>query len=348
MSQPETELTADRSTHLELPDQLAATFPGVRLRPLTIGDAAEVVRLLNLAEQAEPTDSHYDVDDIVEEFNGPGVDLERNSLAVERDGQLLAYAALEFRAPEGVWMAYVSGSVDPAHRRSGLGRFLMGWLETAAAAARDRHDPAVTAELKWYVDDVAASERALAEAVDFVPRRWWYRMRRDLQLPVARVAQPVGVTIRPFRSEDDEEVRQASNDSFADHWGSMPMTPAEWNQHVSGNRNFRPDLSLVATDAQGAVIGFSLQAEYLAETAQNGFTTGWVDRLGVVRSARKSGVATALLAAALQILTDHGYRRAELNVDADSPTGAGRVYTGVGFEVVDRCTTYQRALPPRP
>jgi ribosomal protein S18 acetylase RimI-like enzyme len=41
-----------------------------------------------------------------------------------------------------------------------------------------------------------------------------------------------------------------------------------------------------------------------------------------------------LLARTLAGLADAGYRYAELGVDADSPTGAGRLYERAGFVVV--------------
>jgi ribosomal protein S18 acetylase RimI-like enzyme len=42
-------------------------------------------------------------------------------------------------------------------------------------------------------------------------------------------------------------------------------------------------------------------------------------------------VASALLARTLTGLAESGYRFAELGVDADSPTGAGRLYERAGF-----------------
>jgi len=42
-------------------------------------------------------------------------------------------------------------------------------------------------------------------------------------------------------------------------------------------------------------------------------------------------VASALLARTLTGLAESGYRFAELGVDADSPTGAGRFYERAGF-----------------
>jgi hypothetical protein len=41
---------------------------------------------------------------------------------------------------------------------------------------------------------------------------------------------------------------------------------------------------------------------------------------------------------------DGGFTETELDVDASSETGAGRVYESAGFSEVQRATVWQRAL----
>ncbi len=79
-----------------------------------------------------------------------------------------------------------------------------------------------------------------------------------------------------------------------------------------------------------------LTSEFEADTRQRGYPTGYIARVGTLRGARGRGIASALLARTLAGLADAGYRYAELGVDADSPTGAGRLYERAGFVTIGR------------
>ncbi len=140
----------------------------------------------------------------------------------------------------------------------------------------------------------------------------------------------------------------ASNESFADHWGSVAMDRQRWENGVTRTRAFLPGLSFVAQtcEATPQIVGFCLNDEYEAETRAHGFATGWISRLEVTRSGRGKGVASALLLTSLGAFQRAGYRDCALMVDADSPTGPGRIYQRVGSTIVDRNTTYLRELPP--
>ena len=61
-----------------------------------------------------------------------------------------------------------------------------------------------------------------------------------------------------------------------------------------------------------------------------------MSRIGTLGSVRGRGIGSALLAHTMADLAAHGYPFVELNVDADSPTGAGRLYERAGFATVSR------------
>ena len=90
-------------------------------------------------------------------------------------------------------------------------------------------------------------------------------------------------------------------------------------------KSFRPRHSFVA-ETDGRIVGYLLTAEFEGETQARGYPTGYVSRIGTVRAARGRGIADALLAHTMADLAAHGYPFADLAVDADSPTGAGRLY----------------------
>jgi ribosomal protein S18 acetylase RimI-like enzyme len=67
--------------------------------------------------------------------------------------------------------------------------------------------------------------------------------------------------------------------------------------------------------------------------------------MGVVPSARRQGLAKALLAAAIASIVGTGAPKAALDVDSDNADGAGALYTSLGFDTIRRSAMYQLPSP---
>ena len=78
--------------------------------------------------------------------------------------------------------------------------------------------------------------------------------------------------------------------------------------------------------------------------ARIGRQEGWVDILGVRRRYRHRGLGRALLLAGLHVLKEAGMESAMLGVDAESLTGATRLYESVSFVERRRFILYRRPL----
>lgn len=72
---------------------------------------------------------------------------------------------------------------------------------------------------------------------------------------------------------------------------------------------------------------------------------GWTNLMGTLEPYRGRGIASVLMTHALTAFAAEGLTHAALNVDADSPTGAGRLYRRLGFEPIMRWVTYQIEVP---
>jgi ribosomal protein S18 acetylase RimI-like enzyme len=73
---------------------------------------------------------------------------------------------------------------------------------------------------------------------------------------------------------------------------------------------------------------------------------GWVDVLGVRRRWRRQGLALAMLHFAFDKFRRMGKLRAGLGVDANSLTGATRLYEKAGMHVAREFYTYEKELRP--
>jgi len=313
----------------------------LHLRALRPDDAPAVTWILAEMERREPVDESYDEPEVLEEMSSPAIDLARGSVAVLDGETLVAFGALSISAPTATWKASLWGGVHPDHTHRGIGHRVIEQLADRARDIRDADNPRAPGELKIWAERNRPGTAAVGIQAGFDTWRYFLRMRRDLGDPVAPLPAPDGMVIRPYRDVEDDAVRMASNESFADHWGFTPMDAARWRAEFADSTSFQTDHSFVAVpDSEtvaAAVAGFVLTSEFHGDTVHRGYRTGYIARVGTSRSARGRGVASALLARTLTSLAESGYRCAELGVDADSPTGAGRLYERAGFRTFTTC-----------
>ncbi|MDQ6658949.1 MAG: GNAT family N-acetyltransferase [Actinomycetota bacterium] len=321
-------------------------------RPLTLGDAAQIVEINAEMELAEPADEHLSVDDIVEELAGPTTDLPRASCGLFDGHRLVAYSTVSAISDETGWKAMLNGGVSSAWTRRGLGTRVLRRAQEQAKAWKAAAAPTVPGELLMWLEQHRVSTVALAQAEGFQIWRYFFRMQRDLADPVDTPAAPTGFAIRGYLDGDQEVVRVARNLSFADHWGSLESTPERWHAHMTGSKSFRPQHSYLAIfddgpDA-GSVAAFVMAEEFDAETDAHGYRTGYIALVGTLRAARGHGLASMLLRRQLTSMRDDGYAYAELGVDSDSPTGAGRLYQRAGFFELERNSVAGKRFGPDP
>jgi ribosomal protein S18 acetylase RimI-like enzyme len=164
------------------------------------------------------------------------------------------------------------------------------------------------------------------------------------------IAVPAGLELVDYSERWASATRDAKNESFADHWGSLPETEEHWNQRLGdpADGGLRTDASLllISTDDSGhqEVVGFVLTSANESDWDRLGHSFGYIVLVGVRRSHRGSGAAQAMLSAVLHRYRELGWQRATLHVDTTSPTGADRLYRKLGFEPVAVELVYGRTF----
>ncbi|MGC0421073.1 GNAT family N-acetyltransferase [Embleya sp. AB8] len=333
--------------------ELPTVGDGLTWRPVTAADIDLILDLKRAAGRIDHPRSLVTRDELVEEFGMASFDPERDAvIAVDSAGRAVAYgSAVAPTSRETIVCVDLDGTVAPDRRREGIGSALLAWQE-----ARGRQHLAACADALpgWLASgapDHAVSAIRLLETHGYERTRRWLELERDLAAPIAEPPAVAGVRLVPYGEEWQERARSAMNDAFRDHWGSQPVTTAEW---AAGDRleAFRPDLSVlavasvtsvapVASDAPDAsdgerVVGFVFVDVARDEWPLRGGPFGYLTTVGVRREARGQGLARALLANVLRTLRAEGLGHAVLDVDADSPTGALGLYQSLGFTITDR------------
>ncbi len=112
----------------------------------------------------------------------------------------------------------------------------------------------------------------------------------------------------------------------------------------TGKPDFRGDLSPLALEGNGRVIGFCLCSVSEERNAQKGQQEGVMDEIGVIRGWRQRSITSVLIVAAMRAFREEGLAYAKLGVDTENPTGALRLYEDLGFYSVRRSIAFHKML----
>jgi mycothiol synthase len=315
---------------------------GLESRPMRPGDAPAWAELLASMRAVDHSWEYFTAEELAEEFSDPEWDFARGSKVVMEADRMVGYGAIWTRSEaDPVHRVRYEGGVHPEFRGRGIGAELLLWAEEACLPLHLERFPDSPLSLSSRCASQNTSALTLHEQSGFRPMRWFNGMTRDLSVPLTGFENPKGVEVVGWAPEHSEEARQIRNDAFRDHWGSTETTQAGWD-HIMTAAAFRPQFSYLAFSGVEAV-GLVLSQEYESYPGEVGRDL-YIALVGTRRSHRKRGIASFLIASALQAAAVAGFTTASLDVDADSPTGALGVYEKLGFRVAHTAVTLTKDL----
>jgi mycothiol synthase len=306
---------------------------GYSVRAPTISDARVVAELIAAAELVDGGRTEM----TVEELMGDWQEIEPSEEAVVAtapDGSVAAYADVLNRSYVSV---SVYGYVHPEHRGRGVGAYLVRWGEEWTRDRIDRAPEDARVVVQHYVNALNESAQRLLRVSGYAAVRGYYRMAIELEQAPTPREWPVGIEVRTFVPERDERAAyEAVEDAFRDIWG-RPRGTFERFLRFPGQEGFDPGLWFLAED------GGEISGVCLCKTIAG---RGEVDVVAVRRPWRNRGLGLALLRHAFGEFYRRGVRGVGLSVDAESTTGAPRLYGRAGMRVAESYTLYQKELRP--
>lgn len=328
-----------------LPDDLGLTW-----RPLLTTDTDALFTLVAAIEAFDRPPYRTSLAEVQEIVEGDWKDLPADTIVgVDASGELRAYATVEIRPGDVTTIrAFVVGGVHPAARGVGIGTALVAWMTARARAKLAERTDDGPGRIAAYLDDSAPDHWNYYERAGYTAQRFYSTLRRDLTAPIHTQALDGGLRIQPWSTDVDDATRLAHNDAFRDHWGSEPATIQSWLQ---GRSTFAPEWSFVVLDderrsatGEPFVAGYLLSGRYEQDWDIAGYTSGYIETLGVRRGYRGRKIAVALLGAAMSAYREDGMEYAELDVDTDNPSGAFGLYSTLGFAKVQGSRMYSIEL----
>lgn len=318
---------------------------GLSLRPAARDDAEACAALFNACAVQEGGAPDTETEELAREWDSPSFNLETDArVVVTPAGWVVAYAEVWAGAPYVRHQGW--GRVHPDYQGQGIGVALLAWAESRSweAAAQAPEGAAVT--LQQFSISTNTCAQVLFEQAGYAVVRHFLRMVIEMDAPPPGPVVPAGIVLRPFvRGSEERAVIQAMRDSFRDHWGHVerPFEDqfAEWMHWIDTDPDFDPALWWVALDGE-QIAGIALCSPKITEDPE----MGWVNTLGVLRPWRRQGLALALLQHAFGEFYRRGTRKVGLGVDAQSLTGATRLYERAGMRATRRYVTYQKTLHP--
>ena len=238
---------------------------------------------------------------------------------------------------------HLSGHVDPERLGEGIGSAIVDWGRQRVEDRIDLAPDGARIVVSSSVAQTHEPSHLLLGDHGFEISRFFLEMSVTFDDAPPPPLFPPALSVRNYRGDGDlETLYDTVRDAFRDHFGYVDR-PRE--QGLDRFRAFASmdmwdnGLTWMAFDGAECVGNIVATATYDADPS-----LGYIPNLGVRPGWRGRGLARALLYTAFGELYRRGKPGVALHVDADSLTGATRLYESVGMDEVRRTAVYEREV----
>ena len=326
---------------------------GFTARPATLDDSTAVTDLLNAGSVATLGTTLYSYEECVQEWSEPGFNLADSScLIFSPDGVPAAYAEIWDTDsipvhPFVVWGVHPQFATE---NNQAVGLALLNWAAARSKRVIERvpADAQVAMVLTAFRQDSASLK--LFDALGATFKRSFYQMGIDIvDVSRSEIEWPQEMRLVTFAEYPEKKALYlAKFEAFNDHFGAVededPEDGYESWAHRLSDPDFDPTLWFILLDGD-EIAAFST----CWPKADEQHDLGYIRNLGVRRPWRRRGLAQKLLLHSFNVFKARGgFRRVQLSVDAESLTGATRLYEKVGMRVLRENCGYELVLRPGP
>jgi mycothiol synthase len=212
--------------------------------------------------------------------------------------------------------------VRDAERRQGIGSALLEACEAEAKGER--------LGLTGVANEPAAAPFAAASGYGKI----WDVWLMGIELPdsPAQVEWPDGISIRTFRPDDAEAVKELLDLAYREEPHHTPLPFEDWKTFMLGDPSFDPEAWFLALDGE-QIVGAALN-----------WKEGYVKDLVVHPDWRGRGLGKSLMLQTFAEFARRGVERVTLKTDSINPTRAWRLYERVGMKTERTYEVFEKRL----
>lgn len=271
----------------------------------------------------------------------PSVDM---VMVEDGSGRLAGYTRADWwQVVDGERKYAVFAKVDPDWSELGLPLAMLSAAQRHTVGIAATHDVTCPQVLEGWADD--DHEQVMTDAyleLGFSPITHEAMMVRPHLDDIPHVPLPDGVEIRPVTESHLRPIWEADKEAFRDDWGYSAPTEKDWDRFLSFPYR---DESLWKVAWAGDIVVSQVRTFINeAENTELDQKRGWTEFISTHRDWRGRGIASALICESLRELKSRGMTEAALGVHVENPNGAFRLYESLGYEVVERSTTFQKPI----
>lgn len=290
-------------------------------------DLAGLAAVINTRMDAEGGENHTTVGELAQQYEhltncDPATDI----LLAEKDGIIVGYARTTWQdVAEGYRQYWVVAESRPDH--PGLLNDLYDWVEARAMEVAASHPPGEKYLVMW--TDEVMSRAGVLRSRGYTAFRYGFEMVRPHLDDIPERPLPDGVEVRPVEDMHLRAIWEAEAEAFRDAWAYTERTEEDWKSWQD-DPNWDPALWQVAWRGD-RVVG---QVRTFIDPVENerfGRARGYTEYISTAREWRRMGIAGSLICSSLRRLREIGMAEAALGVDAESRTGAQRLYRSLGY-----------------
>jgi mycothiol synthase len=308
---------------------------GIIIRPPAISDATAVSELINISSLSDMGQPTATITDVQERWQEIGSDLQSDAwVAVSAEGKIVGNEDLFNR--HGHFHLEGDGYVHPRYQNLGIGTALLRKLEARARQHIQLAPREMRAHLRNGLSMQDNAGRCLHENEGYQAIRYFYWMRIQMESQPAVPQLPDGIRLCTYSNDmGPQPLFDVLSEAFRDHWGQSPWNFDFWRQHTFDHEYFDPSLIFIAFEGD-EIAGATIN--------RMRYDHGWISALGVRRHWRRQGLGQALLLTTFNEFYRRGEKIVALSVDAESPTGATRLYERAGMRAYQEFVLYEKEL----
>jgi len=309
-------------------------------------DNEAIAEVMNRSWEADLVDWVISVPDVATKLvPSENFDPASDVMILEAKGRVIGMSEVSWDR----WLNNVTVYSQRAHllpewRHGGIRESMIGLNETRIREIAASHDKNRTKVFEVYANSEPNDWKALLEKNGYRPSWYLFAMLRPLAEDIPDLPLPNGVEVRPARPEQYKTIWDATAEAMRDE---RTFTEEERNEEAFErylkSSNFSPDLWQIAWEGNQVAGGVY---NYIDEDENTKLKRRWghTEEVFVRRPWRRKGLAHALIARSCRLLKDKDMDYATLDMEAENPTGALRLYGSLGYKKEREFIFYRKPL----